>query len=148
MKNSTRTIHESDIIDGLTKAKFKIGKISAHYQIDRRDTIERYKPTIEDPGHNDLHVQRREAAKLILHLIDAPEDWKESATVLEMKQDLKTLELTFKVEIHFPWTTKPFIINTPKLNDLTFADVEPLMREVAKFVTGEKRSQQEMFAEA
>jgi hypothetical protein len=145
---SQKTIHESNIIDGLTKAKFDNSKATVHYELDRRDTKESYKPTIHDSGHKDLWTERKKAARLVLDLLEAPDDWKQRCIVTEVRQDLKSLELEFKIGINIPWNTEPFVIGTPKLNDLTYQDIKPLMEEVAKFVTGQKRSQQELDLEA
>lgn len=139
-----KTIQESTVREGVTKAKFEDTKITVHWEVDRRDTREVNKPTIHDAGHNDLRVQRHEVAKKVLHLMGCPEEWKNAARVDVMWRDLNELTMKFEISVMLDWHAERFVIKTPELNDLTFNDTEKLFQELGEFVTGEKRNQLEL----
>lgn len=139
-----KTIQPSTVREHITKARFDTGKITVHWEIDRRDTREVNKPTIHDNGHNDLHTQRHEVAKKVLHLMGCPEEWKNTGRVDVVKRDLDEWTMEFEISVMLEWNSERFVIKTPELNDLTFNDTEKLFAELGEFVTGEKRNQLEM----
>lgn len=139
-----KSFQESTVRENITKAKFGKNKITVDFEVDRGDTKEEYGPTIHDLGHNDLHVQRKEVAKKVLHLMGCPEEWKESARIEVVTRDLEEYTMTFEISILLDWNTTRFLIKTPEINDLTFNDTEKLFRELGLFVIGEKRQQTEL----
>lgn len=94
-----------------------------------------------DGGHLDFQQERESLSNSLEVLLELSEGW----TLTKLKFDLDDLTIKAKMERDIDGYVKPLKLTTPAINDLVLEEIMPLMEEAAKYVTGEKRQQSEMF---
>ena len=143
-----KQLHASKIADGITKIQFNDSvknpyiKVWYYYPDSGAEGELSFKHS--DKGHKDLQDVRESLAESICHLMELKNDW----TLTKLKFDWNDYEVKASLERHPEAYPTPLKLKTPKINDMVLDELLPLFEEAAKYVTGEKRQQQEMFAEA